>query len=117
MVCCVATVEGCLLIVLSGAKVARNGHVTLTLNVEHHTIWTHLPAFECSPSVWTLIIDDTLIMNNICTEILEDIPLAPTSDSPWKVIAIAIQSESKAGSMHIQGVQLHTEQLNVVLKV
>jgi hypothetical protein len=90
---------------------------SLALNVEHHTIWTHLPAFERSSSVRTLIIDDTLIMNNICTEILEDIPLAPASDSPRKVIAIAIQSESKAGSMHIRGVQLRTEQLNVVLKV
>jgi hypothetical protein len=80
-------------------------------------IWTHLPAFKRSPSVQTLIIDDTLIMNSICTEILEDIPLAPTSDSPRKVIAIAIQSELKAGSMRIRGVQLRTEQLNVVLKV
>ena len=56
-------------------------------------------------------------MNDICTEILKDTPLAPTSDSPRKVIAIAIQSESKTGSTHIRAVQLRTEQLNVVLKV
>ena len=56
-------------------------------------------------------------MNDICTDILEDIPLAPTSDSPQKVIAIAIQSESRVGSTHVRAVQLRTEQLNVVLKV
>ena len=85
---------------------------SLTQDVEHVTLFTDLPPFQCSDNtITTQFTNDTFLMNSLCDDILEK---AKASPSQLHVMAIAIQSNA---SMGIDAIQLRTPSSNIVFRV
>jgi hypothetical protein len=59
-----------------------------------------------------------MIMEDICSDVLNSVALLPSSQSPLVVMAFAVQSELViSGGMWIHAIQLHTETQNIVFRV
>lgn len=90
---------------------------SLKQDVEHVTPWMDLPSFECAPATSCQFTDDTLVMHDLCSDILGQVTNMPLS---LYVIAIGVQLSSAPATGQLSGVQaiqLQTQDQNLIFQV
>ena len=89
---------------------------SLQQDVEHVTPWTDLPHFECATATSCQFTDDTLVMHEFCSDILEQVTNMPLS---LYVIGVGVHLLSApAGKLSsVQAIQLQTKDQNLRFRV
>ena len=80
------------------------------------TPWTDLPGFECSSATSCQFTDDTLVMHDFCSDILEQVINMPLS---FHVIGIGVHLlPASAGKISgVRAIQLRTQDQNLIFRV
>jgi hypothetical protein len=90
---------------------------SLRQDVEHVTPWTDLPHFECTSATSCQFTDDTLVMHDLCSDILEQVTNMPLS---LYVIGVGVHMSSAPSTgelSHVRAIQLRTQEQNLVFWV
>ena len=84
-------------------------------------MWTNLPQFQCAHEVCQEFTDNTIVMDELCFDILEEVRNAPMSHF---VVAVSTQTmhlpESglvDSGNQTIYAIQLQKKDQNIVFRV
>ncbi|KAK7017601.1 hypothetical protein R3P38DRAFT_3559537 [Favolaschia claudopus] len=87
-------------------------NTAMTLNVVPVTEWTDLPRFAVQPNIATVLVSDSIQIEDAANEILQDF-FGYSSPSQLYLVALAIKSEQRAGELP----QLHFIQLRTRNKI
>jgi len=90
---------------------------SLKQDVEHVTPWTDLPLFESAPGTSCQFTDDTLVMHDLCSDILEQVTKMPLS---LYLIGVGVHllSASATGELStVQAIQIRTQDQNLIFRV
>jgi hypothetical protein len=94
---------------------------SLKQDVEHVTPWTDLPCFECAPSTSCQFTDDSLVMHDLCSDILEQVANMPLS---LYVIGVGVQLSAPATTtcsttdeLSVRAIQILTQDQNLIFQV
>jgi hypothetical protein len=104
------------------AEQAFHERITPSLqdDVEHVTDWSDLPPVTCPNWLQPNYTQDSITIQEICSDILEEAARLQESSSALMVVSIALQigtSEGSPGVSQINAVQLRTKSKNIVLRV
>jgi len=92
---------------------------SLKQDVEHVTPWMDLPHFECRLATSCQFTNDTLVMHNLCSDILEQV--TNMLSSLYMIAVGALLSAQPASNMGklagMQAIQLRTRDQNLIFQI
>ncbi|KAK7008390.1 hypothetical protein R3P38DRAFT_3590324, partial [Favolaschia claudopus] len=91
-------------------------NTAMTLNVVPVTEWTDLPRFAVQPNIATVLVSDSIQIEDAANEILHDF-FGYSSPSQLYLVALAIKSEQRAGELpRLHFIQLRTRNKIYIFK-
>ncbi|KAJ6482041.1 hypothetical protein C8R47DRAFT_1283386 [Mycena vitilis] len=100
----------------------RSFHESINRSLSHNVVavnaWTDLPPFVRCQGIQTVIVSDSVDIENAASDVLEDLVNVSSSSSPLYLVAIAIKTDQHPGEpVRLDIIQLRTQDKIYVFRV